>query len=197
MLELKLDVVGEDFDFFVIQEGALTHTGLPKKLLFDFDNFPEFKDKIIYLPLFDFWCKQPDLEYYEYGEYLGEKALEQQIKYSEMRIRSNDEFKSLDKVYPLVPERTCVRTDHYWENEFIMRNDAMDVIRQISNEDTIILSEDLDEVIKPEIMKQWDPSLSRTASFETQFSYYHFNQKHLYVDRSVFPHKVNATSHWT
>jgi beta-1,4-mannosyl-glycoprotein beta-1,4-N-acetylglucosaminyltransferase len=61
MLELKLDIVGDEFDYFVIQEGALTHTGLAKELLFDYDRFPEFKDKIIYMPLFDFWCKQPEL----------------------------------------------------------------------------------------------------------------------------------------
>ena len=114
-----------------------------------------------------------------------------------MKNKNADEFKKLDQVFPLIPERICETTDHYWENEFIMRNEAIDVLRLIANEDTVILSEDLDEVVKPGIIKQWDPSLSLTASFEMQFVYYHFNQKHLWVDRSVFPHRINATSHWT
>lgn len=38
--ELKYDIIGDHFDYIVIQEGVLTHTGLEKKLLFDYENFP-------------------------------------------------------------------------------------------------------------------------------------------------------------
>ena len=49
--------MGDKFDYFVLSEGALTQTGLEKTLKFDYDKFPDYRDKIIYQPLFDFPCK--------------------------------------------------------------------------------------------------------------------------------------------
>lgn len=70
-----------------------------------------------------------------------------------MKNKNEQEYNELTKVYPLVPETDCHSTDDYWKNEFIMRDMAMDVIREITNDQTVILSEDLDEIVKPEVVK--------------------------------------------
>ena len=48
MLDLRLNILDEYVDQFVITEATYMHSGKPKKLLFDINKFSKFKDKIIY-----------------------------------------------------------------------------------------------------------------------------------------------------
>ena len=48
LLEIRLNILNNYVDYFVIIESSETHSGLKKKLVFDIKNYPEFKDKIIY-----------------------------------------------------------------------------------------------------------------------------------------------------
>ena len=48
MLDLRLNVLDKYIHKFVISEATYTHSGKPKKLLFDINKFSKFKDKIIY-----------------------------------------------------------------------------------------------------------------------------------------------------
>jgi len=48
LLDLRLNVLDKYVDKFVITEATYMHSGSPKKLLFDINKFPKFKDKIIY-----------------------------------------------------------------------------------------------------------------------------------------------------
>ena len=49
MLDLRLNVLNDAVDKFVIVENAYMHSGLKKKPVFDIKNFSKFKDKIIYI----------------------------------------------------------------------------------------------------------------------------------------------------
>jgi len=51
LLDLRLNVLNEYVDYFVIVEGNKTWQNNPKKLRFDIDKFPNFKKKIIYIPV--------------------------------------------------------------------------------------------------------------------------------------------------
>ena len=51
ILDLRLNYLNDYVDYFVIVESSYTHSGLPRKLLFDIKNFIKFKDKIKYLVL--------------------------------------------------------------------------------------------------------------------------------------------------
>ena len=53
LLDLRLNVLNEHVDHFVIVEGNKTWQNNPKKLRFNFDNFKKFKDKIIYITVED------------------------------------------------------------------------------------------------------------------------------------------------
>ena len=48
LLDLRLNIMDKYVDKFVITEATYMHSGRPKKLLFDINKFPKFKDKIIY-----------------------------------------------------------------------------------------------------------------------------------------------------
>ena len=48
LLNIRLNILNEYVDYFVIIESTETHSGLKKKLCFDLEKFPEFKNKIIY-----------------------------------------------------------------------------------------------------------------------------------------------------
>ena len=48
LLDLRLNIMNKYVDKFVITEATYTHSGRPKKLIFDISKFSKFKDKIIY-----------------------------------------------------------------------------------------------------------------------------------------------------
>ena len=48
LLDLRLNIMDNCVDKFVITEDTYTHSGRPKKLIFDINKFSKFKDKIIY-----------------------------------------------------------------------------------------------------------------------------------------------------
>jgi len=49
LLDLRLNIMDKYIDKFVITEATYTHSGQPKKLIFDINKFSKFKDKIIYI----------------------------------------------------------------------------------------------------------------------------------------------------
>ena len=48
LLNIRLNILDQYVDYFVIIESAETHSGIKKKLTFDIEKFPEFRNKIIY-----------------------------------------------------------------------------------------------------------------------------------------------------
>ena len=53
LLDLRLNILDDYVDHFVILEGNKTWQNNPKKLQFNIDKFKKFKDKIIYIPVKD------------------------------------------------------------------------------------------------------------------------------------------------
>jgi len=51
LLDLRLNILNDYVDYFVIVEGNKTWQNNPKKLNFDINKFKIFKDKIIYIPV--------------------------------------------------------------------------------------------------------------------------------------------------
>ena len=49
VLDVRLNTLNEFVDYFVIVESKFTHKGEKRNLKFNYENFPKFKDKIIYL----------------------------------------------------------------------------------------------------------------------------------------------------
>jgi len=51
LLNFRLNYLNNYVDKFVISEANYTHSGKPKKLNFNINDYPKFKDKIIYIPV--------------------------------------------------------------------------------------------------------------------------------------------------
>ena len=49
IVDLRLNILNEYVDFFVVCESTKTHQGVNKNLNFDINNFPKFKNKIKYV----------------------------------------------------------------------------------------------------------------------------------------------------
>ena len=49
LLDIRMNILNEFVDYFVIVESKYYHSGLERKLNFNIDNYAKFKDKIIYV----------------------------------------------------------------------------------------------------------------------------------------------------
>ncbi len=49
MMDVRFNVLNEYVNKFIVVESKFSHSGNPKKLNFDINNYKKFKDKIIYL----------------------------------------------------------------------------------------------------------------------------------------------------
>ena len=49
IVDLRMNILNEHVDYFVISESNKTHQGKDKKINFNLNNFPKFKDKIIFV----------------------------------------------------------------------------------------------------------------------------------------------------
>ena len=49
MVDLRLNILDEHVDYFVISESTKTHQGKNKKINFDINKFPRFKHKIKFI----------------------------------------------------------------------------------------------------------------------------------------------------
>ena len=51
ILDLRLNCLNKHIDKFIIVESSFTHSGEKRDLLFNINDYPNFKDKIIYIVL--------------------------------------------------------------------------------------------------------------------------------------------------
>jgi len=49
MYDIRLNILNEKVEKFIVTESIYSHSGQPKKLNFDINNYKKFKDKIIYI----------------------------------------------------------------------------------------------------------------------------------------------------
>ena len=56
MYEVRLNILKDKVDKFIVTESTFSHSGKKKKLNFDINNYPKFKDKITYIVI----DKEPD-----------------------------------------------------------------------------------------------------------------------------------------
>lgn len=51
MMDLRFNILNDHVSKFVVVESTFSHSGEKKKLNFNIDDYPKFKDKIIYIPI--------------------------------------------------------------------------------------------------------------------------------------------------
>ena len=88
ILDLRLNILNEFVNFFVIVESTCDHQGNAKKLNFDASNFKKFQKKIIYIVVDD--TKESIKKYHKWGESLVEQHQRNSIMKGLQKSNDND-----------------------------------------------------------------------------------------------------------
>jgi beta-1,4-mannosyl-glycoprotein beta-1,4-N-acetylglucosaminyltransferase len=107
LLDLRLNILNEYVDYFVIVEGNKTWQNNPKKLRFNIDKFPNFKKKIIYVPVED----MPDGDDPYLRENFQRNCILRGLKYSSdddlIIISDLDEIPNPSKIHNFEKKKIC------------------------------------------------------------------------------------------
>ena len=88
VLDLRLNILNEKVDYFIISESTKTHQGNTKKLNFDINNFSKFKHKIKYI-VADF-DKKIDFKDHKGGESIVEQHQRNTLSEGLITAHDND-----------------------------------------------------------------------------------------------------------
>ena len=155
LLELKLETLNSLVDYFVISESPITFSGKEKPLWFleNRERFKKFEDKIIHQVVTD----TPNSYLYI------------------------DEDDTKDKHYNLVAQRVNESKwlNHYeshWGRETFQKESLIRPLTNLENHDIILLS-DLDEIVRPESLKEVldDFDYGQLYHFQHDVFYYYLN----------------------
>jgi beta-1,4-mannosyl-glycoprotein beta-1,4-N-acetylglucosaminyltransferase len=75
MYGLRLEILDKYVDKFVVAEARYSHSGEPKKLNFDINRYPNFKDRIIYIVVDNEPADLTDLNNLSYNQAQGMKRM--------------------------------------------------------------------------------------------------------------------------
>ena len=98
ILDLRFNILNEYVDKFVICEAKFSHAGKSKKLNFDINNFPKFKDKIIYLTVEN---EPDDLIYDDDKKKIESKKNMRMNSIKRIAFQRNKLFEGVDKISEL------------------------------------------------------------------------------------------------
>ena len=88
ILDMRLNILNEYVDYFVISESTKTHQGEEKKLNFNINNFKKFKNKIIYI-VADYEKKE-EVQNHKGGESLVEQHQRNSLAKGLLGANDND-----------------------------------------------------------------------------------------------------------
>jgi beta-1,4-mannosyl-glycoprotein beta-1,4-N-acetylglucosaminyltransferase len=169
LLEIRLNVLNDVVDHFIIVESSTTHQGTPKSFIFEEnkDKFTKFLSKIIYIKVIntpDDFVNLPVIDSLTYENQIFANIYED-IKRTKLFSRATEQHFGRDFF-----QKECIKLGLY-----------------NCNDDDIILSSDLDEIPNPEI-------LSRLNEFFELDQFYTFNQMHYcyYLNMQHFSHIDNS-----
>ena len=161
LLEIRLNVLNDYVDYFVISEASVTHSGLPKPYYFEENKirFSKFLDKIIYIKNEDIpndFINLPEISNLETFEGQCTNQIHEFIKNQTGRFNRG--------------------TEPHFGRDFFQKESIRKGLKNCDDED-IIISSDVDEIPNPEILKNIDSYLheSKFFTFKQTTYYYYLN----------------------
>lgn len=136
LLEIRLNLLNEYVDFFVISESTITFSGNKKPLYYEEnkDRFKKFHHKIIHQIIDD--------------------TPEQFINLKKFEDPKNKDEVCLNKIYNFIEMATNFpKEEKHWGRDFFQRECLHRAMENCSDEDIVIFS-DVDEIPKPETIKR-------------------------------------------
>ncbi len=105
ILKIRLNVLYKVVDKFIITEGAFNHRGIRRKLNFNIENYQEFSEKIIYLPVDDFPNLNDPWSMLKHQRNFANKYLKELDKNDYVIISDVDEIPSPSKILEFVKKK--------------------------------------------------------------------------------------------
>jgi len=159
LLELRLNILNDYVDYFVISESSVTHTGVPKPYYFEEnkERFSKFLHKIIHLKITDTPNNFINLPTIPNSDTMDGKCVKQIYSFIETQTNRFD-------------RRTQIAYGRdFFQKECIRRGLVN------CNDNDIIISSDCDEIPNPEIFKFIDDMLDKNKFVSlTQPTYYYY-----------------------
>jgi beta-1,4-mannosyl-glycoprotein beta-1,4-N-acetylglucosaminyltransferase len=160
LLELRLNVLNESVDFFVIVESAITFQGEDKEFYFqnNRERFAKFESKIIHFKVDKYDFDFTNLPY---------------IK----NPKNNDEI-VLNKIYDFIDNcpHFDKKTQFWWGNDFYQRECIWRALAEAGpSKDDLILLSDVDEIPNPETINIYKDQVTDGSLFcfkQHEFCYY-------------------------
>lgn len=165
LLELRLNILNDSVDYFVIVESAITFQGESKEFLFEKNKnrFSKFKNKIIHFKV----------ENYEFDF--------ANLPYIKMPQKADDLV--LNKIFKFIDDCTHFnkKTEFWWGNDFFQRECIWRGLSEANPEPhDLILISDVDEIPNPKTINEYKASLKpetllsfRQHEFCYYLNYYH------------------------
>ena len=98
ILDLRLNILNKYVDKFVIVESSYTHSGKPRKLLFNINKFKNFKSKITYIVLNEKPLKLEPIKEEDSAHKKNSKYILNAVKRE--NLQRNEIYKGLDSALP-------------------------------------------------------------------------------------------------
>lgn len=130
-LEIRLNILNDFVDYFVICESTMTFSGKPKSLLFleNIERFSKFQDKIIYSPLYWSPTSRDDVR-------------------SLFHKRSSPLEKTIAQRTFMSPNVPQGEENNHWITEFYQKEALHYALSNLKDEDIVYIS-DVDEIWNP------------------------------------------------
>ena len=102
ILKIRLNILYDVVDKFIISEGAFNHRGIKRELNFNIENYKEFSKKIIYLPVDDFPNLKDPWSMLKHQRNSSNKFLKNLMKNDYVIISDVDEIPNPSKILEFV-----------------------------------------------------------------------------------------------
>lgn len=159
LLDLRLKILDNVVDYFIISEFNITHSGLKKEYIFEKnkDLFKKYSDKIIYI--------KHDLEFEDFND----------IKFIDNP--KNFKEKETNKVLTFFKNATHFpKNEKNWCRDFLHR-EMLRVGYGKCNDEDIILMSDIDEIPNPKVIENLNKFFNKDKIYRLlqNMYYYYFN----------------------
>lgn len=158
LLELRLNILDNYVDYFVISESSVTHTGQPKPYYYEEnkDRFEKWHHKIIHLKIED----TPN-------DFINLPAINDDGSFDSESVKLIHHFICTQT------KRFNRQTEIHYGRDFYQKECIRRGLKECNDED-IIISSDCDEIPNPEVLKQIDSHLSNGKFFSLKQNTYFY-----------------------
>jgi beta-1,4-mannosyl-glycoprotein beta-1,4-N-acetylglucosaminyltransferase len=179
LLEIRLNILNDIVDYFILVESSKTHSGLPKSYIFEENKkrFSKFLNKIIHIKV----DNTPD--------YFGDITQNNGDSYEDKCFNRIWQDISKTKLFNIYDKNQLSFGRDFYQKECIKLG------MENANDEDILISSDLDEIPNPEYLKRlnefFEPNELYTFN-QTHYCYYLNMIHYSHIDNTAYNREINT-----